>query len=179
MVPNYQIITRELVLRLIETDEAANFAAIIRHSATLHHWIDWCKPDFSTQEAETFIAATRKNWITADSYGFGVYERESDNLIGMVALNELYHTFNMASLGYWIADTKQGQGYGKKALEALIEFCFAELKLTRLEAVCDPENIPSQRLIESCGATFEARAKNRYLFDGKPKEGLVFSLIPR
>ena len=178
MSPDYQIITKELCLRLIDNSEAAQLATLIQSSPQLHHWIDWCTPEFSHQDAERFILATRLNWVKADSYGFGVFERSGGELVGMVAINELYHTFNMASLGYWIGDRYHRQGIGKKALEALIEFCFAQLKVTRLEVVCDPNNLPSQRLIESCGATFEARANNRYIFDGKPMQGLVYSLIP-
>lgn len=178
MVPNYQIIIADLTLRLIDNEEASKLENLIQTSSSLHQWLDWCRVDFSVKDAEAFITATRKNWVTAESYGFGVYLRDSNELIGMVAINELYHTFNMASLGYWIADSYQGLGYGKKAVEALIEFCFAQLKLTRLEIVCDPKNLPSQRLIESCGASFETKAKNRFLFDGKPREGLVYSIVP-
>ncbi|NNN90193.1 GNAT family N-acetyltransferase, partial [Vibrio sp. 2-2(9)] len=55
---------------------------------------------------------------------------------------------------------------------------FAKLSLTRLEIVCDPDNEASQALIESVGAQKEAIARNRFIFQGKPKDGVVFSLLP-
>lgn len=178
MSPDYQIITQDLCLRLIENSESDQFAQLVRTSPQLHKWVDWCHADFSLEESERFLLATRLNWVKADSYGFGVFDRATDQLLGMVAINELYHTFNMASLGYWIGDIHHRKGIAKKALEALVEFCFAQLKVTRLEIVCDPDNVPSQRLVEACGATFEAEAANRYIFSGKPKTGLVYSIIP-
>ncbi|MFM2590368.1 GNAT family N-acetyltransferase [Vibrio sp. TBV020] len=178
MTPDYQIITADLTLRLIEVEEAESLRKCVAHSPSLHKWVDWCQPDFSTDDAERFILATRLNWVKAQAYGFGVFCRHSDRLVGMVAINEIYHTFNMASIGYWVADEFQGQGYGSKAVTALAEFCFDMLKLTRIEIVCDPNNIPSQKLIERCNGIFESRAANRFIFDGKPKEGLVYSITP-
>lgn len=178
MNPEYQIITPKLSLRLINSEDSEKLNACIKHSPSLHQWIDWCHADFSIDDAEKFILATRLNWVKSEAYGFGVFCRHSDNLLGMVAINELYHTFNMASIGYWIADEYQGQGFATAAVNALIEFCFAQLKLTRIEVVCDPENQASQKLIEKCGGIFEARAKNRFLFNGCPKVGLVYSIVP-
>lgn len=178
MSPDYQIITPDLILRLISSDESTRLACCVAHSPSLHRWIDWCNEDFSLDDAERFILATRLNWVKGEAYGFGVFCRKTDTLVGLVAINELYHTFNMASIGYWIADEYQGKGFAKRAVNALAEFCFAQLKLTRIEIVCDPDNLPSQKLVEACGGEFEAEAKNRFIFDGKPKTGRVYSLIP-
>jgi RimJ/RimL family protein N-acetyltransferase len=84
----------------------------------------------------------------------------------------------MASIGYWVADKYQRKGYAQEAIRALAEFCFAKLSLTRVEIVCDPDNIASQTLIESVGAKKEAIARNRFIFHGKPKDGVVYSLLP-
>ncbi|KII79604.1 GNAT family N-acetyltransferase [Vibrio renipiscarius] len=178
MSPDYQIITPEFILRLIDAQESKQLRALIVRSPNLHHWIDWCHAQFSDEDAEQFLLATRLNWVKSDAYGFGIFRRSDDALIGMVAINEFYRTFNMASLGYWIADEFQQQGYGHRALDALIEFCFDMLKLTRLEIVCDPDNIASQKLALTCGAQFEAYAANRFLFNGKPRCGAIYSMVP-
>lgn len=179
MSPDYQIITREFVLRLIDAEESKALQQLVVRSPSLHQWIEWCHADFSLNEADRFILATRLNWVKSDAYGFGIFRRSDDALVGMVAINELYQTFNMASLGYWLADEFQHQGYARKALLALCEFCFDILKLTRLEIVCDPDNQASQKLATVCGAKFETLAANRFIFNGKPKQGAVYSIIPR
>ncbi|MCG9678570.1 GNAT family N-acetyltransferase [Vibrio sp. Isolate23] len=178
MSPDYHIITPRLVLKLIPQEDATKLADCVTSSPSLHRWIDWCHAQFSTKEAERFILATRLNWVKSEAYGFGVYRRCDNALIGMVAINELYHTFNMASLGYWLSDAYQKQGYAKEAFDSLVEFCFSQLKVTRIEVVCDPENKPSQKLAESCGAQYEVSAPNRYLFNGQPRQGFVYSILP-
>ncbi|MDA0147845.1 GNAT family N-acetyltransferase [Vibrio sp. LaRot3] len=178
MSPDYQIITPQFVLRLIGGECSEQLQTLVAQSPSLHQWIDWCHSDFSHSEAERFLLATRLNWVKSEAYGFGIFRRSDDKLIGMVAINELYQTFNMASIGYWIGDDYQKQGYAKQAVDALVEFCFDILKLTRVEIVCDPENQASQRLAIACGATFETLAANRFVFNGKPKQGAVYSIIP-
>ncbi|WP_162063131.1 GNAT family N-acetyltransferase [Vibrio taketomensis] len=179
MSPDYQIITSSLVLRLIDSEDSEELQTLIRHSPSLHQWIEWCHADFSQQEADKFILSTRLNWVKSQAFGFGVYRRCDDRLLGMVAINELYHTFNMASIGYWIGDAYQQQGYARKALSALRDFCFDTLKLTRLEIVCDPDNHASQKLAIACDAEFETYAANRFIVDRQPKLGAVYSIIPR
>ena len=178
MLPDFQIVTQRLQLRLLKLEEAEALSGCIRHSPSLHQWVDWCHDQFSEKDAEQFILANRLNWVKADAYGFGVFEKQTQRLVGMVAINEFYRVFNMASLGYWIADNHQHKGYGKEAVDALIEFCFSQLKLTRIEIVCDPENLPSQKLALACGALKEHIARNRFMFNDQPKDGIVFSLIP-
>ncbi len=178
MNTEFSIHTQRLNLQLIKIEHAQEFCQAVRQSDTLHQWIDWCSDGFTLPEAHDFINATRLNWIRADAFGFAIFDRKTARFVGMIAINEFYHTFNMASLGYWVIDRYQNMGFAFEALEAIIEFCFATLKLTRLEIVCDVENLPSQKLALRCGAKKECVAQNRFLFNGKPKEGVVFSIIP-
>ncbi|MEZ9231229.1 GNAT family N-acetyltransferase [Vibrio amylolyticus] len=178
MTPQFTLSTERLVLRLIEAQEVEQFCSCVNASPTLHEWVDWCHSGFSVKEGERFILATRLNWVRGQAYGFGLFRHSDGQFIGMVAINELYHTFNMASIGYWIADQHQHQGYAKEATKVVINFCFELLRITRIELVCDPKNLASHALALSCNAQQESLARNRFIYDGEPRDGLVFSLIP-
>ncbi len=179
MSPDFEIITPRLALRLIPAEDAQALRYLLVHSPSLHTWLDWCHENLSLKDAQDFLLATRLNWVKTEAFGFGIYKRESNTLLGMVAVNELYHTFNMASVGYWVADQYQRRGYAQEAVCALAEFCFAKLGLTRIEIVCDPHNRASQALIESVGALKETIARNRFVFNGEPKDGVIYSLLPQ
>ncbi|MGO2508074.1 GNAT family N-acetyltransferase [Vibrio hibernica] len=178
MPPDFTLTTSRLILRLIEADEAAIFADTICHSPSLYSWLDWCSNEFNTNDAQEFILFTRLSWVKDSAYGFGVFDKQTGQFIGMAALTDQRLNFNLGSLGYWIGDEYQKQGYATEAIKAVIEFSFTLLKLTRLEFICDPNNIISHKLAYACGAHKEGIAKNRYLFNGEPRDGLVFSLIP-
>ncbi len=176
--PNFFIITKRLKLRLIRNEEVGSFTQAIRNSPSLHQWLDWCHRDFSTEDGYDFLVANRLNWLKGIAFGFGIFDKETNQFIGMVAVTERYLSFNMGCLGYWVSDSYQNLGFGKEALEALIECCFSKMKLTRLEIICDPNNISSHKIAEKCGAICEGMARNRFIHKGKPKDGLVYSIIP-
>ena len=94
MSPDFQIVTQNFILRLIRIDESQQLANCIKQTPSLYPWIDWCHSDFSQHEAEAFVKATRLSWIKGEAYGFGVFSRDNSVLLGMVAINEIYHTFN-------------------------------------------------------------------------------------
>jgi ribosomal-protein-alanine N-acetyltransferase len=48
------------------------------------------------------------------------------------------------------------KGYATEAAEALIDYGFKALKLHRIIATCQPENIPSWYVAEKLGMTREA-----------------------
>ncbi|GEM74871.1 GNAT family N-acetyltransferase [Vibrio sagamiensis] len=178
MSPAFEISSRRLTLRLIPPTDAIILNELFKESPSLHQWLDWCHKDICINEVNDFLLVTRVNWVKGQAFDFGVYEYKTQCLLGMVAITELYPCFNMASLGYWIGDAHQNNGYGKEAIKSLAAFCFNKLNLTRLEIVCDPRNIASNALIKSIGARKESLARNRFIFNGQPRTGIVYSLIP-
>lgn len=178
MIPQYQLTTSRLVLKLIELDECDQFAEMIQNSPHLYPWLDWCHPHFNREQAKEFILHTRLNWVKSLGYGFGIYTVEDHKLIGMAALTDQAFNFNMGTVGYWIRDSHQHFGYATEATSAVVNFCFREVKLTRVEFICDPENLASHKVALACGATNEGIARNRFIFRDKPHDGLVFSMIP-
>lgn len=178
MTPDLEIITQRLRLRILHQEDSALFSKTVSYSTSLHTWMDWCNSEFDVEEAQDFIRANRLNWVKGTSYGFGIFGRDNDELLGMVALTEIHLISNSGSLGYWITDKVQQHGYAKEALNALINFSFEKLRLTRLEIICDPRNVPSHRVALSCGGLNEGIGRNRFIYFGHAKDGLVFSIVP-
>jgi RimJ/RimL family protein N-acetyltransferase len=58
-------------------------------------------------------------------------------------------------VAYTIAEEYWGQGLGTEAAQAILKFGFDQLHLTRMICLIDPENIPSQRVAEKMGMTWE------------------------
>ncbi|MCX7172035.1 MAG: GNAT family protein, partial [Proteobacteria bacterium] len=70
------------------------------------------------------------------------------------------------------------RGIATLAVSAISRFAFSQLGLTRLEIVAQEQNIPSQGVAETIGATFECIARNRLIFRGEPRIAWVFSIVP-
>ena len=56
-----------------------------------------------------------------------------------------------ASIGYIIDPTRHRQGIATEAVSALLEHCFGDLRLHRLQAFINPDNTASRALIEKLG----------------------------
>ncbi|MGR2833393.1 GNAT family protein [Vibrio vulnificus] len=65
MSPDFHIVTQRVTLRLIEAERASELARLIRRSTSLHQWIDWCHPNYSEKEAQSFLLMTRLEIVCA------------------------------------------------------------------------------------------------------------------
>ncbi len=81
-----------------------------------------------------------------------------------------------ASLGYWIAQKYQSQGYMSEAMRLSIKFCFETLHLHRINASCLLHNERSKNLILRAGFAEEGMAKKYLKIDGKWQDHLLFGL---
>jgi ribosomal-protein-alanine N-acetyltransferase len=83
-----------------------------------------------------------------DEIGLAIVEKTTGFCIGGVSLIIKKQD---AEIGWILNRTSWGKGFAKQAALALLEFGFNKLKLRRIEATCDTENIRSYQLMERLG----------------------------
>ena len=71
-----------------------------------------------------------------------------------------------AAAGYWLAPEAGGRGAATRTLRLLAGWASGGLGVARLELMCSPDNIPSQRLAERCGFVREGLLRSRIRFRG-------------
>ncbi len=176
---NNQFTTEHLLLRALNRADLEQLqTAISQSSDTVGKWLDWCKSDFSETDARIWINESRQAWFAGRFYELAVIERQSNTLIGCLCVHSIERNANLGNLGYWISSAYQGKGYGLEAAKKTVEIAFKYIKLTRLEIIIDPNNVGSRTIAEKLDAHFETIARNRFIFNAEPHDGLVYSLIP-
>jgi ribosomal-protein-alanine N-acetyltransferase len=88
--------------------------------------------------------------------GFGLWavvEKDTDRVIGYCGLIFLEGTTDI-ELAYGLAKSSWGKGFATEAARASLRYAFEELKLERIVAVVNPQNIPSQRVLEKLGMKY-------------------------
>ena len=63
-------------------------------------------------------------------------------------------------VAYTIAQEYWGQGLGTEAAQAILNYGFEKLNLSRLISRIDADNIASQKVAEKIGMTFEREARD-------------------
>lgn len=61
----------------------------------------------------------------------------------------------LGEVNYYVAPQHRGQGLATEALNAVLKFGFADIKLTRIHARCSAENVNSERVMLKAGLRFE------------------------
>jgi [ribosomal protein S5]-alanine N-acetyltransferase len=143
----YDATSSRVGIRRPTLDDCDEFIALIQASRTLHGpWVNL--PD-TRERFEAFIRS-RASRITEDA--FVICDVATGAIAGDVNINCIVRGhFHSAYLGYAIGETYAGRGYMTEGLRLVIEYAFTEMKLHRLEANVQPDNLPSLAVVRKCG----------------------------
>ncbi len=162
----------------VESDLPSFVEAVLESTSTVGKWMSWAHANYTTADAVSWFAHCTAERESGSSYEFGIFDAESNSLVGGCGLNQFSPVNGLCNLGYWVRQSWQRKGAAFAAIQALSEFAFAELKLGRVEIVVAQHNTPSLSLAERSGAVRECLARNRLKVHGSFTDAYVFSLIP-
>ena len=83
----------------------------------------------------------------------------------------------IAEIGYTLRRKFQGNGYAREAAGALVDHILATTLVHRVEASLDPDNVPSMRVLESLGMTFESSSRQNYYLRGRWDDDLRYAML--
>jgi ribosomal-protein-alanine N-acetyltransferase len=128
---------------LRHTDE---FLRAVRRSRSLHK--GFVTPPGSAEAYRQYVKSLRK----ANRTGFFVTVEDSGEIAGVVNVSEIVRgVFQSAYLGYYAFEPHAGHGLMRQGMQKVIQHCFGELKLHRLEANIQPDNVRSIALVRRLG----------------------------
>jgi len=158
------LVTERLILRLVEESDAA---AIHRFrsdpSATRylsHDPLTWAANGERLAELLALRKASTGEWF---NYGWAITLRESGDVIGDARtwnsaaltpaglLSPGKYTARHSALAYVLHPEYHRQGYGREAAGALVNWLFAERRISTIVAGAYEPNTPSIKLLQSLG----------------------------
>jgi len=166
-------------LRPLQAHDAAPlFEAISESLPQLCAWLTWCRPDHALDDCIGFILQSQADWQKGDQFNFGIFDAQTGQLLGSVALNQVNRPHNYANLGYWVRTSKAGQGIATASVKLIARFGFERLRFTRLEIIVPVGNRPSQRTALKVGAFLEGSLRHRLVLSGQLHDASLYSLLP-
>jgi RimJ/RimL family protein N-acetyltransferase len=167
--------TERLLLRPLEMSDSSAFLGIFSDARTMQYWSK--QPISSMAEAESLIKQDIE-WSELDNcICLGVALSDSNLVVGKITLFQLDKQNRRAEIGYVMDRRQWGKGYMTEAMEWLLDYAFEVLKLHRLEADTDPDNIPSLALLERFGFTREGLFRDRWRVHGKWHDSVMLGLL--
>ena len=173
--PNIE--TNRLILRRMKTSDANQIFAL-RSNPEIMQFIP--RPLITTkEEALEFISVMDANVNNNNVINWAITTKEEDTLIGMIGFYRMKPENYRAEVGYILSADFHGQGIITEALERIIQFGFDEMKLNSIEAVIDPENYGSEKVLLKNNFVKEGHFKEHTFFEGKFLDSVFYSLLKK
>lgn len=113
-------------------------------------------------------------------YSYFVFRHADDVLMGGISLSNLRRGVTQAaSLGYWLGLPHVRRGHMTDAVLTLRRHAFQVLKLHRIEAASQPNNLASISVLDRCGFAREGLARDYLKINGEWQDHLLFAVIDK
>ncbi len=164
--PNAILRTTRLVLRRPRLDDAAAMHAILSDPEAMRYWSTL--PHTELAQSEAWVAGTLTAIAAGECDDFFV-ERDGA-LIGKAGI------WSGDEIGFLLAPSVWGQGYGREALTAVIAHAFGTRGLARIRADVDPRNERSLGLLTRLGFRETGRAARTFCIGGEWADSVYLTL---
>ena len=163
---------------LLPADAPALAVAALESIPTVGLWLPWCDAAFTLTEAEEWVRICAAERADGSAHHMGIFDADSGGYLGGVGINHINRVHDFANLGFWVRQSRQGQGIAPRAVRLMAAYGFGKLALTRLEIVAAEQNAASRRVAERAGARFEGILHNRVVVRGVAMPAAMYALLP-
>jgi Acetyltransferases, including N-acetylases of ribosomal proteins len=167
------LITDRLLLRKISLDDAEDML-LLRSNDEAIKYIH--KPKLkSVDEAIELI----KIMNSPDRIQWGITLKNENKVIGAMGYHKIIKEHFRAEIGYMLHPDYWNTGIISEAIAKVIDHGFNEMKLHSIEAIINPENTISRKILQKFSFIKEAYFKENFFFEGKFYDSEVYSLLKK
>jgi ribosomal-protein-alanine N-acetyltransferase len=164
-----------VALRCWEPADTPTLCALLADNLEhLRRWVpsmaDEPKP---LEEKLREVRSWRAMFDLDETWLYALLDAEDGALVGGVLVTRL--PGSAVDVGGWVGADRGRRGYHSEAAAAVTRAAFEVLGMTRVQALCDPENEPSVALLRKLGFTHEATPRHRV--DGRRADEMVWSIL--
>lgn len=169
--------TERLRLRPMTLDDVAAVYEIFSDPDTMKYWST--PPHTSTDDSRALIERAMENIADGKTVSLAIttIDDESNQLIGLVTLHSIDKASAHAELGYILNPDFRKQGFMIEAVTALLRHGFETMKLHRVEASIDPDNLASGAVLKTLGFQLEGLLRERWCVNDVYYDGEIYSLL--
>jgi len=165
---------RLTLARITERDLETIF--ILRSDSQVLEYINKT-PATTMADAQQFLQIIDDALTNNAGISWGMYLKDTQQLIGNIALWRIVPQHMYAEIGYSLLPQYFRKGLMQEAIKEIIAYGFDTMKLHRIEGNINPANEASRALLLRNGFIQEAYIKENYYFDGKFYDTAMFSLL--
>ncbi|WP_074588506.1 GNAT family N-acetyltransferase [Pedobacter antarcticus] len=132
----------------------------------------------NTEDALTLIGTFEEMLIKKECINWAITLSDNEKLlVGMICLIRIQPENFRTEVGYILHPDFRGKGIMLEAVNRIVKYAFADLKFHTLEAVIDPRNIASQKVLDAAGFIREGLFKDKVYYNGQFLDSAVYSML--
>ncbi|WP_442598677.1 GNAT family N-acetyltransferase [Neobacillus sp. D3-1R] len=169
--------TERFYLRKIELSDADDlFHYFSKDEVTKYYNLDTFT---SIEQAEDLIQRFEQRFQEQKAIRWGIALKETNQLIGSCGYHKLEPEHFKAEIGYEITPEHWRKGVMTEVLQTILPFGFEKMGLNRIEAIYNPENEASRKVLAKLGFKDEGILYQRYFEKGKFVDSAVAALLKK
>ncbi|WP_081735141.1 GNAT family N-acetyltransferase [Paenibacillus gorillae] len=139
--------------------------------------------DLESFTEQSQAVALIETWNSSYELGlgirWGITLKDTSETIGTIGYHSWEKEHFKSEIGYELSPSHWRKGYMSEAIAAILPYGFEIMGLNRIEAMIDPANDDSRRLLEKAGLTEEGLLRDYYLEKSQFVDAVIFSLLKR
>jgi ribosomal-protein-alanine N-acetyltransferase len=172
--PHPMLSSRRLQLRQFRDEDADAMHQCFGNPEAMRFW----DHPVHTKRIETERAVRRFIDCTPSYYRFwAVADAKTDRCLGMVNYHDGHMRSKRVTIGYIIDPAHHRKGIATEAVSAMLDFCFGELGIHRVQAFIHPDNTASRRLVEKLGFRREGLLRDNLRVMGVWRDDILFAVL--
>lgn len=167
--------TDRLILRQITKDDAEDILRYLSDTDVMKHY--GLEPFKSIDEALDEISWYRSILEKKTGIRWGITLKGQDRVIGSCGFLNIVPQHYRSETGFELSKEYWGKGIANEAFEVVLKYGFEQMNLQRIQALIEPANLSSQKLVERNGFIKEGLLRKYEFTCGKFDDLLMYSLL--
>lgn len=169
-------IDSSLLLKPIAEIHAAPLLRLVNENrAHLRKWLPWVDGMQTEENFLGYIGHCKKQLAAGTDYGYVILL--NGEVAGRIGIHQVDVKNKSGMIGYWIGEAFSGRGIITQSCKAVLNFCFAQLGLNRIEIKCAVGNAKSAAIPVRLGFQKEGLLRQAELVNGEFLDLEVYSLL--
>ena len=171
--PNLE--AERLLLRRVDSNDITEIFALRSNPETMKYIP---RPLVKTDEdALEHIAMIDSKIDSNEGINWAITLKNNPKLIGVIGHYRIKPENYRAELGYMLLPEYHGKGIVSEAVKEAVKYGFQVMKLNSLEAIIDPDNHASAKVLEKNGFVKEAHLRENEFFEGRFLDTVIYSIL--
>ncbi|MFV5696262.1 GNAT family N-acetyltransferase [Flavobacterium sp. LB3P122] len=171
--PNLE--TERLLLRRVDASDVNEIFDLRSNSETMKYIP---RPLVKTiEDALEHIDMIDNKIETNEGINWAITLKNDPKLIGIIGHYRIKPEHFRAEIGYMLLPEFNGKGIMPEAVKEAVRYGFEVMQLHSIEAIIDPENFGSEKVLQKSGFVKEAHLKENEFYNGRFLDTVIYSIL--